>query len=233
MARAVPQRGAARRVLGDVHRGVSHGRDGGAPAAGVRAVVWERSLGQLVAVGLTVLALTAGRAFALVGVTVIAGVAVVAALVLLLRVVPERWRAVLLDDLRRLWVGRRLVPVVVTSTLAALGHAAVFLLAVRLTSPELPLLPLLPVALLVLVAAALPVNLAGWGPREGAAAWAFAAAGLPAAAGLEASVAFGVLSLVATWPGAVLLLAGRRTPATRGSASVPPIPSSPEEMSRA
>ena len=61
----------------------------------------------------------------------------------------------------------------------------------------------------------------GWGPREGAAAWAFAAAGLGAAAGASVAVAYGVLALLATLPGAVLLVVRRPAPAarpTRGTA---------------
>ena len=73
-------------------------------------------------------------------------------------------------------------------------------------------------ALAVLVVAAIPFNLAGWGMREGAAAWAFAAAGLGAATGATVAVAYGVLALVATLPGAVLLLTGPRrgSDSTRG-----------------
>ena len=41
-------------MVGDVHRGISHGRDTSDVARGLRAVAWERSAGQLVQVGLTV-----------------------------------------------------------------------------------------------------------------------------------------------------------------------------------
>src|SRR3954447_6979656 len=44
-------------VLGDAHRGVRHGRHAGDLGVGVRATVWERVLGQVVQIGLTVLAL--------------------------------------------------------------------------------------------------------------------------------------------------------------------------------
>ena len=50
--------------------------------------------------------------------------------------------------------------------------------------------------LLVLLAAGLPLNVAGWGPREGMAAWAFGAAGLGAAQGVATAVAYGALVLV-------------------------------------
>src|SRR3954449_10323597 len=41
-------------VVGDVHRGISHGRDTSDVARGLRAVAWERSAGQVVQVVLTV-----------------------------------------------------------------------------------------------------------------------------------------------------------------------------------
>jgi hypothetical protein len=82
---------------------------------------------------------------------------------------------------------------------------------------------LLPLALVVLVVSAVPLNLAGWGPREGAAAWVFAAAGLGAATGLATAVAFGTIAFVGTLPGAALLVAGRarrRSPWTASRAEV-------------
>jgi hypothetical protein len=50
-----------------------------------------------------------------------------------------------------------------------------------------------------------PLNVGGWGPREGMAAWAFAAAGLGAEQGVAAATAYGVMGLVATLPGAAVL----------------------------
>ena len=58
-----------------------------------------------------------------------------------------------------------------------------------------------------MLAMAIPLNIGGWGPREGVAAWAFAAAGLGAAQGVAAAVVYGVMALVATLPGAVVLVA--------------------------
>ena len=54
-------------------------------------------------------------------------------------------------------------------------------------------------------AMAVPANVAGWGPREGAAAWAFGTAGLGADLGLATAVAYGVLAFVAALPGAAVL----------------------------
>ncbi len=68
-------------------------------------------------------------------------------------------------------------------------------------------------AALALLAMSLPLNVAGWGPREGAAAWTFAAVGLGAAQGVSTAVVYGVLSLVANLPGLAVLLLDRRHPA--------------------
>jgi hypothetical protein len=64
---------------------------------------------------------------------------------------------------------------------------------------------MVPLALLVMLAMVLP-NIAGWGPREGVTAWAFGAAGLGAAQGVSTAVVFGVMTLVASLPGAVVLV---------------------------
>jgi hypothetical protein len=81
--------------------------------------------------------------------------------------------------------------------------------------------------LLILIAMGLPLNVGGWGPREGVAAWAFGAAGLTADLGVSTAVVYGVLVLVASLPGAVVLLAwrwgsGQRTTVPGGA--VEPVP---------
>jgi glycosyltransferase 2 family protein len=95
--------------------------------------------------------------------------------------------------------------IVLASVLVVAGHTATFLIAARSAGVTAPLSHLLPLTLLVLVAAALP-NLGGWGPREGVTAWAFAAAGLGASLGVATAVAYGVMVFVASLPGAVVLL---------------------------
>jgi hypothetical protein len=52
----------------------------------------------------------------------------------------------------------------------------------------------------------IPLSIGGWGLREGAAAWAFAAAGLGAATGVTVATLYAVLMLAAVTPGAGLLL---------------------------
>jgi hypothetical protein len=63
---------------------------------------------------------------------------------------------------------------------------------------------MLPLALLVMLIMAVP-SVGGWGPREGAAAWVFGAAGLGADRGVSAAVVYGVMVLVASLPGAAVL----------------------------
>jgi hypothetical protein len=66
---------------------------------------------------------------------------------------------------------------------------------------------LVAIGLTVLVGSAVPLNVAGWGPREGVTAGVFGLAGLGSTTGLTVSVVFGVLAAVATVPG-LLVLAG-------------------------
>ena len=57
-----------------------------------------------------------------------------------------------------------------------------------------------------------PLNVGGFGPREGVAAWAFASAGLTASLGVTTAVLYGALVLVASLPGAAVLLVRRLRP---------------------
>ena len=203
-------------VLGDVHRGLSHGRDTSDVGRGLRVVAWERSAGQVVQVVLTVVVLLAlpspvQAVMPLVALTLIAALAGVA---LAARVWPavgrSRWarlRAAVARDLRDALIARRAWPAIAfASALVVAGHTATFLIAARSAGVTAPLSQMLPLALLVMQAAALP-NVGGWGPREGVTAWAFAAAGLGASLGVATAVVYGVMVLVASLPGAVVLVA--------------------------
>jgi hypothetical protein len=78
--------------------------------------------------------------------------------------------------------------------------------------------------MLSLLAMAVPTNIGGWGPREGVAAWLFAAAGLGADQGVATATVFGVMVLVASLPGAVVLVVAwwrRRTQAAWPATDVP------------
>lgn len=188
-------------VLGDVHRGLRHGADAGSLGRGMGAVVWERAAGQVVQVVIALgvlLVLPSPVRSAVPAVIAGAAVAAVAAVLLLTG-----------RGARRPAAGT-LLPVTLASVLVVAGHLATFLLAARAAGVHASPARLLPLALVVLLAAAIPLNVGGWGPREGVAAWVFAAAGLGAPAGAAVATAFGVLTLAAVLPGAVVLLAGRR-----------------------
>jgi phosphatidylglycerophosphate synthase len=91
------------------------------------------------------------------------------------------------------------------SAAALAGYIALFLVAARTAGSSAPIAALLPLIVLVLFATGLPVNVAGWGPREGAAALVFGVAGLGATQGLTIAVVYGVLSFAACLPGAAVL----------------------------
>lgn len=202
-------------VLGDVYRGVRRGVHVGKLGRGLRTVFWDRALGQAAQLALAALVLAAlpspvQHAMPAVG----AGLAVVLAAVIALTRSPRHprdagrvggWLQRTVADLRRIrapaWTG-----IAVASALAIAGYVAIFMLAARAVGVTLPPLRLLPLLLLTLVAAAIPFNIAGFGPREGAAAWAFGAAGASAQQGVAAATLYGVLGLIAVAPGAWLLL---------------------------
>jgi uncharacterized membrane protein YbhN (UPF0104 family) len=200
-------------VLGDVHRGLRHGRATGDVGRGLRAVVLERSAGQVLQVCVTLLVFLTlpsplGRSGTLVAIVAATGVATMllaAAVVLRNPRVPALRRAG--SDLRRVLLQRRLWPqVTLASTVVVAGHTTIFLVAARSAGVTSPTAVLGPLALLVLLAMGLPTSIAGWGPREGVAAWAFGLAGLHADRGVAVAVGYGVMALVACLPGGVLFL---------------------------
>src|SRR5262249_2173737 len=70
------------------------------------------------------------------------------------------------------------------SVLVVAGHTATFVIAARVAGSTAPLGELLALLMVVQTAMVIPLSIGGWGLREGAAAWAFAAAGLGAATGV-------------------------------------------------
>jgi uncharacterized membrane protein YbhN (UPF0104 family) len=204
-------------VVGDVHRGISHGRDTSDVGRGLRAVAWERSAGQVVqgvltAVVLLILPSPVQTVVPLVALAIIAAAAAVALAARMRPALdPSRWarlRSAAARDLRDGLLARRAWPAIaLASALVLAGHAATFLIAARSAGATAPPSQMLPLALLVMLAAALP-NVGGWGPREGVAAWAFAAAGLGPSLGVATAVAYGVMVFVASLPGAAVLVAG-------------------------
>ncbi|MCW2542351.1 MAG: hypothetical protein JWN95_4076 [Frankiales bacterium] len=210
-------------VLGDVHRAIRHGREVGDVGKGLRAVGWERTAGQVVQVVIALVVLivlpSPVRSFMPVVVAVVAAVvaAAIAATMLgrhRLGRGPARWirtvraaRSDIRDGLlaRTAWPG-----IVLASVVVVAGHTATFLLAAWTAGVTASTMTLLPLAMLVLLAMAVPANIGGWGPREGVSAWVFGLAGLGADRGVATATVYGVMVIVASLPGAVVLVVARR-----------------------
>ncbi|EXU68513.1 hypothetical protein Z951_09480 [Streptomyces sp. PRh5] len=212
-------------VLGDVHRAVRHGRDAGDVGRGVRAVVLERVAGQVVLIAMGVAILLAHPSLALEhtgrligGPTAAWALAAVCVLTLLAVVAVRRRRraapvagrrgavrGALLEARRGLLARGSWPGVVISSVVVLAGHLTTFVLAARVAGSDAPLTELVPLMVLALIAMALPLNVGGWGPREGVTAWAFGAAGLGASQGLTVAVVYGVLTFAASLPGVVVL----------------------------
>jgi uncharacterized membrane protein YbhN (UPF0104 family) len=213
-------------IVGDVHRAVRHGRDVSDVGRAVRAVAWERFAGQLVQSLVTVVVLLALPSPVRPSMPLVAIAVLVAVLGFVLvtrarpgdvRSVGSRIRRALAADIRDALLARRAwVGVAGASAIAVSGHTATFLIAARTAGTTASLSRMLPLALIVMLAAVLP-NVGGWGPREGVTAWLFSAAGLHAQRGIAAAVVYGVLVLIASLPGAaVLVVASLRGSPLRG-----------------
>jgi hypothetical protein len=120
---------------------------------------------------------------------------------------PARAARAVATDLRRgLLVPGVWPQLTLASVLVVAGHTATFVIAARAAGCTVPLGELIALLMVVQIAAGIPLSIGGWGPREGAAAWAFAAAGLGAATGVTVATLYAVLMLAAVSPGAGLLL---------------------------
>jgi len=203
-------------VLGDVHRAVTHGRRSGDVVLGLRAVAWERLCGQVIqAVVAAVVLLTLpspvrpALPYVLAGVVGAAGCAAV-----VVRRAARRGRSGLTraaravsDDLRHGLLAPHVWPqLALASVLIVAGHTVTFVIAAQVAGSTAPLGELVALLMLVQTAMVIPLSIGGWGLREGAAAWAFGAAGLGAATGVTIATLYAVLMLGAVAPGAGLLL---------------------------
>jgi uncharacterized membrane protein YbhN (UPF0104 family) len=203
-------------VLGDVNRAVTHGRRAGDVVRGLRAVGWERLCGQVVQALVTAAVLLAlpspvrpALPYILAGVAGIAGCAA-----LVVRAAARRGRSRLTRaagavsaDLRHSLLAPDVWPqLTLASVLVVAGHTATFVIAARAAGSTAPLGELVALLMVVQTVMVIPLSIGGWGLREGAAAWAFGAAGLGAATGITVATLYAVLMLAAVAPGAGLLL---------------------------
>ena len=218
-------------VAGDLHRAISHGRSSESLGQASRSVVIERISGQIVQLALALVVLASLQArFAGYLLTVLAiSTTSLAVVVLVAFAVSRRVRRAVHHELNELRAGLGSVAAAVQVAIASIVvigcHAATFVVATTALGESIPPVRLLTLALVILLGASIPLNVGGWGPREGIAGWAFALAGFGAAAGVAASTLFGVLVFISVAPGAIItVIAAARRHRSLGMAGASPSP---------
>jgi uncharacterized membrane protein YbhN (UPF0104 family) len=197
-------------IVGDVHRAVARGQGAESIKQTSRSVAIERTAGQVVqlAVALTVLAWFGAEFEGYLLATLAVGLGTIVIALLVTVVVSARARKALIHEARELRAGlgsaRVSVQVAFASVVVIACHVATFTIATAAVGESVPAGRMLALAFVVLLGASIPLNIGGWGPREGIAGWAFALTGFGAAAGVAASTLFGALVIISVIPGAVV-----------------------------
>ena len=208
-------------VVGDVSRAWRHARTqaelSAARGPAVRAVILERASGQVVmgiVAGLSVLLLPLGIGLQWefgIGATAI-GVIGFGSWIFKRYGQDTSGMGSLIRDARTALFTQKafplqfLVSVVVVST-----YVATFVIAAKAIGIGTPFFVLLPLVSPVLVTMVIPVTIAGWGVREGFAAILRGSVGLAPVDGVAISVAYGILVLLSTLPGSIVLAMGAKT----------------------
>ena len=206
-------------VVGDVSRAWRQARvqprqrEPAGPA--VRAVIFERLSAQAVmtavaVVSLLALPVTVNRGSRL----VLFGAGAVAVLIVIAMVVWMRRQSSaqslvgqVLADLDAAHLSGPVFAAQLVSAAIVVGtYLGTYLTAARAVGMDTPQPVLLPLVAPVLMSMLIPVTVAGWGLREGAAAVLWGAVGLTAADGVLVSVAYGLLVLIGSLPGALFLM---------------------------
>jgi glycosyltransferase 2 family protein len=205
-------------VIGDAWRAHRHARASDTTGPAWRAVIIERTSGQLVvAVGaLAIILFTPTWRAALAGiwtsigpipVIIVAAAVFVFALLLTWRLLSRHRPGliqVMRKDIMRALLSPRVLPVqLLLSLLIVFSYMLVFALTARGIGIELPFGWLLAVGLPILLAMLIPLTVAGWGLREATAAAVWMAMGLPAEQGVAVAMAYGVVIFLASLPGIV------------------------------
>jgi hypothetical protein len=208
-------------VVGDAGRALRHRRTGNETTLAIHGVMIERFSGQLVllllALPLMIVWLPLPRP-PIPGLFLLSGLLVVCLLVWSLLQAPpvQHWWRGFREDLGRALLNRTALPVQLVSSLLVIGsYLLVFWclamgldLDIARSSPWL----LLALCTVLLLAMVIPITIAGWGVREGAAALIWPLAGLEAGQGVALSVSYGLLVLLSSLPGALFLFNARKNP---------------------
>ena len=207
-------------VVGDVSRAWRHASIQVALTAArgpaVRAVILERASGQVVmgiVAGLSVLLLPLGIDLQLkfgIGATAI-GVMGVGSWIFKRYGQDNSVMGSLIRDARTTLFTQKVFPVqFVVSLVVVSTYVATFVIAAKAIGIETPFFVLLPLVSPVLAAMVIPVTIAGWGVREGFAAILWGSVGLAPVDGVAISVAYGLLVLLSTLPGSIVLAMGAK-----------------------
>ncbi|WP_150913159.1 lysylphosphatidylglycerol synthase transmembrane domain-containing protein [Marinobacter halotolerans] len=211
-------------VMGDVNRAWRHGSGSGERQKALHGVMIERLSGQLVMFAVAVCGgfwLIAGHpdlqmladnwANGVIGPALV----LIAVFVLVLGLGSRAWQglrrylATLGRDIYRGLLNPRSLPLqIVSSLLVVASYLGVFwLLAAsgREGMSAEQTLTLLALCSLLLLAMVIPLTVAGWGVREGAAAVLWPLAGLPAEQGVALSVGYGLTVLLSSLPGGLFV----------------------------
>ena len=206
-------------VVGDVSRAwrqarvQTRQREPAGPA--VRAVIFERLSAQAVMTAVALVSLLAlpvivnrGSRLVLFGAGAVAVVIVIAMVVWMRRQSSaQSLVGQVLADLDAAHLSGSVFAVQLGSAAIVVGtYLATYLTAARAVGMDTPLPVLLPLVAPVLMSMLIPVTVAGWGLREGAAAVLWGAVGLTAADGVLVSVTYGLLVLIGSLPGALFLM---------------------------
>ena len=211
-------------IVGDVSRAWRHARlqvHQGSLGLSARAVILERASGQAVMIMVAVvsfLSLPISLGTGVWPVIVGAAAAVVSAVWAFVVWVKRRPSTdsltgrVMRDAHAALLSGRALPVQIASSVLVVGSYVATYLVAARAVDVDTPFLTLLPLVAPILMTMLIPVTVAGWGVREGAAAVLWGAVGLNGVEGVVVSVAYGLLVLLSSLPGALVMLAWHPAP---------------------
>ena len=205
-------------VLGDVSRAWRHARVHTGPV--IRTVILERASGQAVMAAAAVLSLLVlPRTFGVdprlaMGAAALASGAIVLGLLHARRrrartaegLVDSIWRDVQAALLARDVVGTQLA----VSALVVGSYVATYVVAARAVGVATPTSILAPLVAPVLMSMLIPASIAGWGVREATAAGLWSVVGLTAEDGVAISAAYGLLVLLSSLPGALILLTAGR-----------------------
>ena len=209
-------------IVGDLSRAWRHARTAETGPA-VRAVILERLSGQMVMIVLSLGAVAAlpedvigDVPYGWVFLVILSLVTVVVMTVVRRRSSGnESLVEKLLHDTRIAVCSREALPrQLISSSIIVASYLLTFVIAARAIGSYTPLATLVPLIPIVLLAMLLPISIAGWGVREGVAAFLWAAAGLSAVEGAAISATYGLLILISSLPGAGVLLVGFRTTQT-------------------